>query len=149
MLNASTAQRWEMALAFVSSSRCRNAPNTSSIPGRGCLGIHRTQAHRATPPLLQTRKLYCEPMEAARIPSVPACLNEPLLPRGLDNAFAELLRARKEHFPPLQQRPGPTARMPANGYIPRTLCGSDPREPASVVGGLADWQCVRLFFQAW
>src|SRR5216683_8348259 len=138
----------EPMLAVFSSIRFRNAPNTSSIPGRGCLGIHRTQAHQATPPLLQTRKLDCEPMEAARIPAVPACLNEPLLPRGLGNAFAELLRARKEHNPPIQQQRGPRARMPASGHIPRTLCGSDPREPASVADGLVDWQCARLFFQA-
>src|SRR5260370_20023694 len=138
----------EPMLAVFSSIRFRNAPNTSSIPGRGCLGIHRTQAHRATPPLLQTRKLDCEPMEAARIPSVPACLNEPLLPRGLDNAFAELLRARKEHCPPIQQRPGPRARMPANGYIPRTLSASDPMEPTSVACALAGWSCVGLFFYA-
>src|SRR5260370_31254332 len=139
----------EPMLAVFSSIRFRDAPNTPSASGRVCLGIHRTQAHRATPPLLQTGKLDCEPMEAARIPAVPGCLNEPLLPRGLDNAFAELLRARKEHCLPIQQRPGPRARMPANGYIPHTLCGSDPREPASVVGGLADWQRARLFFQAW
>ncbi len=46
-----------MALAFVSSIRFRNVPNTPSILGRGCLGIHRTRAHQATPPLLQTRIL--------------------------------------------------------------------------------------------
>src|ERR1051325_11166407 len=67
----------------------------------------------------------------------------------MDNAFAELLRARKEHCFPIRQQRGPRARMPANGCIPRTLCGSDSREPASVVGGLADWQCARLFFRAW
>jgi hypothetical protein len=43
-------------LAVVSSIRFRNVPNTPSILGRGCLGIHRIQAHRATLRLLQNRK---------------------------------------------------------------------------------------------
>jgi hypothetical protein len=40
----------------VSSIRFRNVPNTPSILGRGCLGIHRIRAHRATLRLLQNRK---------------------------------------------------------------------------------------------
>jgi hypothetical protein len=46
-----------MMLAVVSSIRFRDVPNTSSIPGSGCLGIHRTRAHQATPPVLQTQRL--------------------------------------------------------------------------------------------
>jgi len=80
-----------MTLAVVSSIRFRNAPNTSSIPGRGRLGIHKIRVHQATPPLLQTRILDCEPMEAAGDPAVPASLSELFLPQSPDNAFAELL----------------------------------------------------------
>jgi len=46
-----------MTLAVVFSIRFRNVPNTSSILGSECHGIHRTRAHQATPPLLQTRIL--------------------------------------------------------------------------------------------
>ncbi len=130
----------------VSSIRFRNAPNTPSFPGSAYLGIHRTRAHQATPPVLQTRKLDCEPTEVA---AVPAYLNEPLLPQSLDNAFAELIPAKMEHCPPIQQWRGPKVRRPANGCTPRTSCGSDPTEPASVADALGDWQCARLFFRAW